>query len=336
MTSGNFCPSQITSICGSKPTKVHTTSVLRALILHLNELGPSKVVHSLRSSSPLSVLFRSSLLASCAQINVVELPFTHTKLFCRDPRLLCQFLMDQCLSRNVHLHQPAKPISVARSSSGSLSDITILNTTTQEEKTLPCTHLILAAGAWSAQVHRTLFPSSKISLPISSLSGHSLVLRSPHWPPKPDVTDDSTNSITRQDCHAVFTTDAEGGYSPEIFSRMPDGHIYLAGLNSSTYHLPKIANERIIDPSSIEVLKKTAHNLLGDDFEVVREGVCWRPVAKRGVPIVADLKAKGEEGVIVSAGHGAWGISNSLGTGYIVAGMVEGRDMEEYVGLLGV
>lgn len=60
-----------------------------------------------------------------------------------------------------------------------------------------------------------------------------------------------------------------------------------------------------------------------------REGVCWRPVASKGVPIVADLgniKKNGEEGVIVAAGHGAWGISLSLGTGYAVAGLVEGRE----------
>ena len=192
--------------------------------------------------------------------------------------------MDKCLSRNVYLHQPAKPISIARGSTGALSSITISDTVTQEQSELPCNHLILAAGAWTPTVHRTLFPTSKVSIPITSLAGHSLVLRSPHWPPpKLDKIDDSaTNPMIRQECHAVFTTDAEGGYSPELFSRMPDGHIYLAGLNSSTYPLPKVAHERVIDPSSIDILKKTAHNLLGDDFEVVREGVCWRPVARKG------------------------------------------------------
>ena len=117
---------------------------------------------------------------------------------------------------------------------------------------------------------------------------------------------------------------------------MPDGCIYLAGLNSSTYPLPEIANERVIDPESVAVLMKTARKLLGDGFEVVREGVCWRPVARRGVPIIADLGDGGEEGVIVCAGHGPWGISNSLGSGFCVARMVEGKDMERYVGRLGL
>jgi len=116
---------------------------------------------------------------------------------------------------------------------------------------------------------------------------------------------------------------------------MPDGHIYLAGLNSSTYPLPKVANERVVDQKSIAILKRTAHRLLGDDFEVVRERVCWRPIAKRGVPLVTDLTEKGEVGVYIAAGHGPWGISNSLGTGFCVAGMVEGKDMTKYVGRLG-
>ena len=140
----------------------------------------------------------------------------------------------------------------------------------------------------------------------------------------------------KHSCHAVFTTDATSGYSPELFSRMPDGHIYLAGLNSSTYPLPVVANERVVDQDSIAMLKKTAKRLLGNDIGVVRESVCWRPVAKRGVPIVTELSGKQDHGVIIAAGHGAWGISNSLGTGWCVAGMVEGRDVSDYVGGLGL
>ncbi len=100
--------------------------------------------------------------------------------------------------------------------------------------------------------------------------------------------------------------------------------------------MPEKAHERVIDAKSIAVLKKTARKLLGEDFEVVREGVCWRPVARRGVPIIAELSDGGEEGVIVCAGHGPWGISNSLGSGHCVARMVEGKDVERFVGRLGL
>lgn len=253
-----------------------------------------------------------------------------------DPLLLCRFLMESCTSRGIHLHRPARLVSVdRRSSPGSLS-IEIIDTSTRLKTILLCTNLILAAGAWTPEVFRTLFPHSKVRIPISSLAGHSLVLQSPYWPaPKLDGAEDN-NPLVREDCHAIFTTDAEAGYSPEIFSRMPDGHIYLAGLNSSTYPLPKIANERVVDPKSIASLKKTAHKLLGDEFTVVREGVCWRPVAAKGVPIITSLTNNGEQNVYIASGHGPWGISNSLGTGFCVAGMLEGKDMDRYVGRLGL
>ena len=253
-----------------------------------------------------------------------------------DPLLLCRFLLRECLTRGVRLHQPARLVSFNSSPAGVLDSVQMLNTLSLEKSTLSCTRLVLAAGAWTSEVYHALFPQSKIDVPIGSLAGHSLVVRSPLWPsPKLDGSEDE-NLLVRQDCHAVFTTDVEAGYSPEIFSRMPDGHIYLAGLNSSTYPLPKLADQRVIDENSIASLKTTARKLLGDDFEVVREGVCWRPVASHGVPIITDLKDKGQSNVFIAAGHGPWGISNSLGTGYCVAGMIEGKDMTRYTGRLGL
>ena len=86
---------------------------------------------------------------------------------------------------------------------------------------------------------------------------------------------------------------------------MPNGEVYLAGLNSSTYPLPAVANERKIDAPSIATLKKTARRLMGDDVEVTRESVCWRPVTGRGTPIVTELREKmgrEGEGVFLAAG----------------------------------
>ena len=226
-----------------------------------------------------------------------------------NPLLLCQFLLDECLSRGVHLHQPCRPVKIVRSESGALSSLDLVKTTTQEIIKLPCTNVVLAAGAWTPEVYRTLFPESKATQPpISSLAGHSLILRSFNWPPPKLSNIEDNNELVRQDCHAVFTSDNEAGYSPELFSRMPEGHIYLAGLNSSTHPLPKVANEHVVDPKSIAVLRKTAHRLLGDEFEVVREGVCWRPVTESGLPIVCNLAKKGAKGVFIAAGHGVWGI----------------------------
>lgn len=256
-----------------------------------------------------------------------------------DPLRLCQFLLDASLSHGIQLHHPARALSISRTSSGSLESIhisTLPGSPSPPQKfTLPCNRLVLAAGAWTPQVHRALFPSSGTKIPITPLAGHSLLLRSPHWPlsraapsslssattPTPPTDPSQLLTSILPPCHAIFTTDPTG-YAPELFSRSP-GHIYIAGLNSSSYPLPRVPTERVIDPESIATLRRTAERLLGEGLEVQREGVCWRPVTRRGTPLVGELE--GEQGVFVAAGHGAWGISLSLGTGFVMAGMVKGK-----------
>ena len=133
-------------------------------------------------------------------------------------------------------------------------------------------------------------------------------------------------------CHAVFTTD-ETGYSPEVFSRV-GGEIYIAGLNSTTIPLPNLATGKKIEPQAIAALQKTAKRLMGDGLELLREGLCFRPVTKRGTPIIGPVPE--EKGVWIAAGHGPWGISLSLGTGKCVAEMVQGRKTSANINKLGL
>lgn len=166
-----------------------------------------------------------------------------------------------------------------------------------------------------------------MQLPISSLAGHSLVLRSPRW----------TSEHEARGCHAVFATDGSG-FSPEVFSRI-GGEIYIAGLNDLGLPLPDLATETEIDAKSIAKLTEVAKKMLSipgsDDVEIVRDGLCFRPVTNSGRPILSRVtdtrlggcstrRGPGEGGVFVAAGHGPWGISLSLGTGKVLAEMVNG------------
>lgn len=219
-----------------------------------------------------------------------------------------------------------------------LSSVRIASTSDSTETDIPCTRLIIAAGAWSGQVFSNLFPQRKLELPISSLAGHSLLVRSPRW----------LSSHEEQGCHAVFTTDA-AGYSPEVFSRI-GGEIFVAGLNSSSIPLPKLATETQIDEESIGKLKTTATRLLGmpgkeKDLEILRTGLCFRPVTDRGTPILGRVPEKylgggismrEGGGVWIGAGHGPWGISLSLGTGKCLAELVEGGETSADVRGLGL
>lgn len=62
---------------------------------------------------------------------------------------------------------------------------------------------------------------------------------------------------------------------------------------------------------------------MGKDLEVLREAVCWRPISARGTPYLGNIRE--EQGVWIAAGHGMWGISLSLGTGKVMAELLQGK-----------
>lgn len=148
--------------------------------------------------------------------------------------------------------------------------------------------------------------------------------------------------------HALFTTDPSG-YAPELFSRA-GGEIYIAGINDSSIPVPKLATESNINESLIKQLETTANRLLGseedtDDLEIVRKGLCFRPVTNKGFPILARIPDEhlggpgtraGEGGLWLAAGHGPWGIANSLGTGKVMAEMIQWRPTSADVSGLGL
>jgi hypothetical protein len=66
------------------------------------------------------------------------LSLTHTPCFqltsCRDPLRLCLFLLDQCLKRGVHLHQPARAVSVLKDENNLLKGIRISENEVETER----------------------------------------------------------------------------------------------------------------------------------------------------------------------------------------------------------
>jgi glycine/D-amino acid oxidase-like deaminating enzyme len=193
----------------------------------------------------------------------------------------------------------------------------------QSDKTvdIACNDLIVSSGPWTTSVLSTLFPDRPpSSLPqVASLPGHSVILRSKHWPQP---------GLDLYDCHALFITDPSSGFSPELFSRV-GGEIYIAGLNDAESPLP-VTSASLTTPDSNDVrrLIGLAGRLFkdGDEVEIIREGLCFRPITSNGIPIIGRLGAISEEGfnVWVASGHGPWGISLSLGTGLVLSQLVMG------------
>ncbi|RMY79961.1 hypothetical protein D0864_08865 [Hortaea werneckii] len=256
-----------------------------------------------------------------------------------DPLRLSQFLLRQSLLKGVRLHQPVRPIKVSKDHDGEMSALRVRHESGADHK-IPCTRLLITAGAWTGKVFDDLFPYAKVDLGVSQLAGHSVVVKSPRW----------TQEHEAQGCHALFTT-MRAGFSPEIFSRI-GGEIYVAGLNDPSLPLPESPTDAKIDQASIDELKAVSEKLLGNDgtdvsdLQVVREGLCFRPITTRGTPLltkISDEKLGGietrmapEGGVFVSAGHGPWGISHSLGTGKVMAEMIQGANLSADISRLGI
>ncbi|ORY17799.1 FAD dependent oxidoreductase-like protein superfamily [Clohesyomyces aquaticus] len=242
-----------------------------------------------------------------------------------DPMRFCEFLLDECVRRGVKLHQPARAISVSKDANNQLNGIRISKDGLETD--VPCTRIIITAGAWSPKIFATLFPKASTRIPIAPLAGHSLLLRNPFF-----------KEGLPETCHAVFATDTLG-FSPELFSRV-GGEVYIAGLNTTQIALPDVATAVDVNPEAMKQLKACAAVMVaapedGSEFKVMRESLCFRPVTSSGRPIVSrvpDEKLGGGfktcggaiGGVYVGAGHGAWGISQAPGTGLCMAELVEG------------
>lgn len=248
----------------------------------------------------------------------------------------------------MHLHQASTPVSIHLSADGRPESLELASSTSPSSPTIhiPCTSLIIAAGAWTPQIYKTIFPNDATRIPITQLAGYSILLRTPRWKaddelsiPTNTATTPSSSARGGRGCHAVFTTatgpDGRGDWSPEIFSRA-GGEIYIAGLNDSSIPLPRLATERVLKPEKVAIVLDEAKRLVGVDegteLEVLREGLCFRPVTRKGTPIVAQAR----EGVWIAAGHGPWGISLSLGTGKVMSEMVTDQKLSADVRGLGL
>ncbi|KAI5360771.1 Putative FAD dependent oxidoreductase, FAD/NAD(P)-binding domain superfamily [Septoria linicola] len=248
-----------------------------------------------------------------------------------DPKRLCEFLLEKSLEQGVKLHQPARATKILQDREGVVAGVTIQKPDETAED-ISCSRILIAAGAWTSRVFAELFPTSSTRIPVTQLAGHSLVVRSPRWTAEQEATG----------CHAVFASSSEA-WSPEIFSRIGE-EIYIAGLNSSSMPLPDLPTGATADRGAIEQVTQVTEQMIGSDFEVVRDGLCFRPVTRSGNPILAqvpDAKLDGgvstaaSGGVFVCAGHGPWGISLGLGTGKVMSEMLQHDEMSCDVNMLG-
>ena len=190
-----------------------------------------------------------------------------------------------------------KVISIVQDSDGKVTGVEYIrvihqdHTKTAEKVTVPATHVILAAGAWSsALVHQ---------LPISATRAHSITIR-----PKQGVTISPYVLFTEiSDPSPVPSSKAS---SPEIYAR-PDNEVYACGPGDNC-PLPDTVDDVIVDQTSCELIYTHVSSI----SQQLREGTvekrqaCYLPsVSSGGGPIIgeADQVAKG---LFIATGHTCW------------------------------
>ena len=122
------------------------------------------------------------------------------------------------------------------------------------------------------------------------------------------------------------------------------GKLLLAGIGADPEPLPRLATGVKPQPDKIEQMKKLVGLLVrheGDQLHVVRSARGYQPKTLSGLPIITriddaslfkdDTLAKAKyktKGLYFPSGHGSYGILLSLGSGKLLAQMMEGGETD--------
>ena len=188
-----------------------------------------------------------------------------------------------------------KAVSIVRNSDDKVTGVEYTmyqdDGTTAEKETIPATHVIVAAGAWSsAIVHQ---------LPISATRAHSITIR-----PREGVT--ISPYVLFTEISDPFPGPSSKASSPEIYAR-PDNEVYACGPGDDC-PLPDTVDDVVVDQSHCESIYTHVSSI----SQQLREGTvdkrqaCYLPsVSSGGGPIVgeADQIAKG---LFIATGHTCW------------------------------
>ncbi|KAG2347273.1 FAD dependent oxidoreductase [Suillus weaverae] len=174
-------------------------------------------------------------------------------------------------------------------------------------ETLPATHVVLSAGAWS--------PSIIPSLPIAATRAHSVTIH-----PKAGVTISPYVLFTE-----ILLPAQSLSVSPEIYAR-PDNEVYACGPGDDSI-LPGNVDDVEVDLAACQSIT----NHVASISQELREGAidkrqaCFLPVVRTGGgPIIGEAD-KIAKGLYIATGHTCWGICNAPGTAKVIAELIMGR-----------
>jgi D-amino-acid dehydrogenase len=152
---------------------------------------------------------------------------------------------------------------------------------------LTCSHVVVAAGAWTPLLREHL----GCSVPIQPGKGYSITTARPALCPR----------------HPLIFEEDRVAITP-----MPSAYRIGSTMEFAGY------DERL-RRSRLDVLRKAARRYLvePEGAPVLEEWWGWRPMVPDGLPLIGAVA--GRDNVLVAAGHGMLGLSMAPGTGRLVA-----------------
>ncbi|TFK53005.1 FAD dependent oxidoreductase [Heliocybe sulcata] len=194
---------------------------------------------------------------------------------------------------------------------GQVNSVTYKGVTGDKKtRTVPATHIVVTAGAWS--------PYILPALPISATRAHSVTVIT-----RPE------NEIAPYVLFSEIVMPSNGLkgrpeiVSPEIYPRpLPTKEIYICGPGDSL-KLPETVDEVAVDQEACEAIYKQVASISSEvrAGRVERRQACYLPVVRGGGgPIVGEVKSV--KGLVLGVGHTCWGICNAPGTGKALSELV--------------
>ncbi len=255
------------------------------------------------------------------------------------------WLLQQCQRYGVEIYNQIEILRADTSPSGILERVQFARHGKAQE--ISCDNLVLAAGAWTPQLYKKLFPSSDANFCPTTNSGNWLVVKSPVKP------------LIHNRCEVLFDDYVE--HQLEFVGRN-DGTIWISGLDNRVKCLGDVKGSEIPDEDAISRLLGYARRFLltsetekRDDLDVVATGRTYRPTIDRDLPIIAHINPRklcpvkqsdSKEavadvddpagGVFVCSGHGRYGITLAMGSGRLMSQMIMGDPTDFDVSKLGL
>lgn len=207
------------------------------------------------------------------------------------PYLFTTSMLDLAKEKGATLVQ-GQATSIVQSG-GQVTGVSYLQPGTQTAQTLPATHVVLCAGAWS--------PSLVPTLPISATRAHSITVRPP-----------ASTTISPYVLFTEITLPSGKTVTPEIYAR-PDDEVYICGPGDDSL-LPTNVDDVAVDLEACQSIQMQAASISEElrNGTVEKRQACYLPLVSSGGGPIVGAANKIAKGLFIATGHTCWVSDNPL------------------------